>query len=295
MGGGAGGVSAQQLVPLLQQCVQDQNLQAFYPPGSLEHIAQRVAASGALPKIAQEWRLPMEIAIDLVKMALFDFVLYVDDSGSMAFEENGERIDDLKLIMSRVATATALFDQDGIQVRFMNSPVQGDNITSEPAAMSLIQNVKFSGLTPLGTNLMTKVLEPLLLRPARMNQLQKPLVVVTITDGTPAGENRDEVFNVIQRVDHELSRSRYGRDAVSYQFAQVGNDQKAQAFLETLDNHPIVGGLVDCTSNFENEQAEMMRKTGIDLTPETWLVKLLMGPIDTSYDSKDETGPPQRR
>ncbi|BEJ17792.1 hypothetical protein CspHIS471_0700600 [Cutaneotrichosporon sp. HIS471] len=294
MTGGAGGVSPQQLLPLLQHCVQDQNLQAFYPPGSLEPIAQRVAASGALPKIAQEWRLPMEIAIDLVKMCLFDFVLYVDDSGSMAFEENGERIDDLKLIVSRVATATALFDHDGIQVRFMNSPTQGDNITNEPAAMNLIQHVKFSGLTPLGTNLMSKVLEPLLLRPARMNQLQKPLVVITITDGTPAGENRDEVFNVIQRVDQELSRTRYGRDAVSYQFAQVGNDQKAQAFLETLDSHPIVGNLVDCTSNFESEQAEMMRTTGIELTPETWLVKLLMGPIDSSYDSKDESGPPRR-
>ncbi len=106
MAGGAGGVNPQQLVTLLQQCVQDQNLQAFYPPGSLEQIAQRVAQSGALPKIAQEWRLPMEIAIDLVKMALFDFILYVDDSGSMAFEENGERIDDLKLCVSALALLT---------------------------------------------------------------------------------------------------------------------------------------------------------------------------------------------
>lgn len=48
------------------------------------------------------------------------------------------------------------------------------------------------------------------------------------------------------------------------EFAQVGNDTKAQQFLETLDNHPVVGNLVDCTSNFESEQAEMMRKTGIE-------------------------------
>jgi hypothetical protein len=32
-----------------------------------------------------------------VKLSLFDIVLYIDDSGSMAFEEGGERIDDLKL------------------------------------------------------------------------------------------------------------------------------------------------------------------------------------------------------
>lgn len=87
------------------------------------------------------------MATDLVKISLYDTILYVDgepsrpsrceggrltdtvgcasytDSGSMAFEENGERIDDLKALMSKVAYATSLFDQDGISVRFMNSRV----------------------------------------------------------------------------------------------------------------------------------------------------------------------------
>lgn len=31
--------------------------------------------------------MPKEIASDLVKLALFDTVLYLDDSGSMAFEQ----------------------------------------------------------------------------------------------------------------------------------------------------------------------------------------------------------------
>jgi hypothetical protein len=75
-------------------------------------IAAKVASSGALDKIAAEWRMPKELASDLVslllrqllpmltsqvKLSLFDVVLYIDDSGSMAFEERGERIDDLKL------------------------------------------------------------------------------------------------------------------------------------------------------------------------------------------------------
>lgn len=55
--------------------------------------------------------------------------------------------------------ATSLFDQDGIQVRFMNSRVDGNNINSEQAAMQLINQVKFSGLTPLGTALKQKILE----------------------------------------------------------------------------------------------------------------------------------------
>ena len=160
--------------------------------------------------------MPLEIAADLVKLSLFDTVLYVDDSGSMAFEENGERIDDLKLILSRVAYATSLFDHDGIQVRFMNNRIEGNNITTEAQALQLVQQVRFSGLTPLGTSLWSKIIQPLLLGPARANALQKPLLIIGITDGTPAGENKDEVFSVISRTDAELRRTRYGPDAVSY-------------------------------------------------------------------------------
>jgi hypothetical protein len=96
--------------------VQDQKISAFYPPGSLDQIAQRIASTGVLNKIATDWKMPKEIASDLAKLALFDIILYIDDSGSMAFEQGGERIDDMKLILSKVAYAASLFDSDGIQV-----------------------------------------------------------------------------------------------------------------------------------------------------------------------------------
>lgn len=90
--GPGGSISAQQIEQVLVQTVRDQHLESFYPPGSpaLQQIAQRVAAAGSLDKVAQEWRLPKEIAVDLVKLSLFDTVLYVDDSGSMQFEDGGE-------------------------------------------------------------------------------------------------------------------------------------------------------------------------------------------------------------
>jgi len=73
------------------------------------------------------------------------------DSGSMSFEEGGSRIDDLKLIVSKVAQAASVFDDDGIEVRFMNSRTDGHGLKNEADAMRLINQVKFSGLTPLGT------------------------------------------------------------------------------------------------------------------------------------------------
>ncbi|KAK9374588.1 uncharacterized protein V1513DRAFT_415211 [Lipomyces chichibuensis] len=279
-----GGLNANYL-SVLQKAVQENGLQSFYPPNSLEAIASRI--TGQIQQIAQLWRLPMEIAVDLVRLALYDIVLYIDDSGSMAFEENGERIDDLKLILSRVAYAAALFDNDGIEVRFMNSRIQGNGINSEAAASDLVSQVRFSGLTPLGSGLLSKVLDPLVLGPARSGGMKKPILVIAITDGQPAGEDSRTVFDVIKRAKRSLASSRYGPGAVAFQFAQVGSDLKARQFLAALDTDREVGSMVDCTSNFEVEQDEMAR-LGVTLTPEMWLVKLLMGAIDSSYDTQDE-------
>jgi hypothetical protein len=54
---------------------------------------------------------------DKSRLALYDVVIYIDDSGSMAFEEQGERIKDLELIIQRVAFAATLFDEDGYVVQ----------------------------------------------------------------------------------------------------------------------------------------------------------------------------------
>lgn len=107
--GGAGasgpGSNPQVIATILRNCVQDQvraalvshlrttsptrrspphqHIESFYPPASLDALAHRIAQSGALNRIAGEWRIPMEVAMDLCKLALFDTVLLVDDSGSM--------------------------------------------------------------------------------------------------------------------------------------------------------------------------------------------------------------------
>jgi len=73
------------LLPRLQKIVQTNSLQRFYPPQQLEAVAQRLARVdfGAL---AARWRMPLELALDFTALALYDIVLYADDSGSMAFE-----------------------------------------------------------------------------------------------------------------------------------------------------------------------------------------------------------------
>ena len=167
----------------------------------------------------------------------------------MAFEENGERIKDLKLILSRTAYACSLFDDDGISIRFMNSDIKEDGVKSEPHIEDIVARVGFKGLTPMGTQLRNKVLTPMVVNPAKNGQLPKPVLVITITDGQPAGEAPTAVFDAVRYASSELSRTRYGAGAVSFQFAQVGNDESAKNFLSKLDNDPEVGNMVDCTSS----------------------------------------------
>lgn len=238
------------MISSLAATVREKHLENFYPPNSpaLQQIAG-IAASKIEP-LCQQWKLPREIGYDLIKLALYDIVLYVDDSGSMAFEEGGERIQDLRLILSRVSQAASLFDDDGLNVRFMNSSVEGNHIRNDAGVDELMRRIQFKGLTPMGTSLRQKVLEPLVLGPARSGQLRKPVLIITVTDGQPAGESSTAVFDAIRHAVGELSRNpRYGRGTVAFQFAQVGNDLKAREFLSKMDEEKDIGDLIDCTSS----------------------------------------------
>jgi hypothetical protein len=231
--------------------IQEKNLQSFYPPEKLDRVVQSLAneAPAKINKIVHEWAVPQEVATDIIKLSLFDVILYVDDSGSIEFEERGVRKEQLRQIIGIVATAASTFDQDGISVRFMNSMELGDGIRSVDDVNMLVSRVRFQGLTPLGTGLKHKVLDPLVVGPARAGRLEKPVLIITITDGQPAGEPLDSVANSIRYAIDEVSRTPLGRGAVSFQFSQVGNDAKARDFLSSLDEDPSIGSLIDCTSS----------------------------------------------
>lgn len=242
----------------LEQAIQEKQLQVFYPPGSpqIPQIAQRAAQ--AVDRLCQAWHIQKEIANDIVRLALYDVIIYIDDSGSMSFEENGERIKDLQLILQRVVFAATLFDEDGIEIRFMNDeeipPQSLSHIRSEQQVEQVMRTKRYKGLTPFGTKLREKVLDPLIISKMRSNQFRKPVLIIGITDGQPAGENANALTESIRYahqscMQNSLNGQPLGNGAIAFQFAQVGNDAKATEFLAKLDNDPQVGSMVDCTSS----------------------------------------------
>lgn len=161
------------------------------------------------------------------------------------FDEGGGRIDDLKLVVTRVVEAATLFDADGISIRFFNSPTGADRVSSVAEAQACLDRVNYNGMTPLGRNLDSKVIQPMLLGPAQAGHLRKPVLVMIVTDGEPSGEPRDQVSRVVQNARDALGRTRYGPDALSIELAAVGNDQGAQNFLQSIDESPEIGRYVD--------------------------------------------------
>ncbi|KAI9002541.1 hypothetical protein DFJ74DRAFT_639391 [Hyaloraphidium curvatum] len=223
-------------------------------------------------------------------LALYDTILYVDDSGSIDFEERRDgRKSDLITMIEMIASMVCIYDDDGISIRFMNSPQAFDNVRTQQDVMNVIRQVRFAGMTPLGTNLDRKVLQPMVIQQAQRSNLPKPVLVITITDGTPQGEegnNNNRVFDVIKGAKAALARTPYGAGAVAFQFVQVGQDRQAQSFLERLDNDPQVGDMIElrtyCTSCFEMEQEEWARK-GQQLGAGMYLLKMLTGAIDPEW------------
>ena len=108
-------VRIEKLSSVLKSCVAQGNRAVFIPGVTMVAILLLLfmyaskLMSVVLPcrQLAAKWNMPMELATDLASLALYDIVIYADDSGSMIFEEGGDRINDLKLILGRVAEVSS--------------------------------------------------------------------------------------------------------------------------------------------------------------------------------------------
>lgn len=122
---------------------------------------------------------------------------------------------------NRPVAAQVLALAAGISVRFMNANLQGDNIRDTASAANLVTRCQFSGMTPLGTQMHARILKPLVEIPIANRTLQKPVLVITITDGEPTSEPESKIVKVIRNMKAYAAKSQYGPGAVAFEFAQV--------------------------------------------------------------------------
>lgn len=264
------------------------NLHSFYTQQELQNLTDR-ACRHDYKILKQQWNLPtFDMTVDLSILGLYNIILLADDSGSMKTreptEDNITRWELLKIISKTISFWATLMDSDGIEVRFLNSKYEGNCICTQQEVDVLFNQVREpSGGTPIGEVIEFKILNGLV-APflTRSQKLDKPVLVLTITDGEPT--NKQAVINAILKCKEMCSKSHYGENAMAFSFAQVGHDENATNYLAEIDTHPIIGHLIDCTSEFNVEQKEC----GPNFTEAVWVVKTMIGAIDPAYDQADE-------
>ncbi|KAF9088743.1 hypothetical protein BGX29_000121 [Mortierella sp. GBA35] len=274
---------------ILRSCIAENNLHRFYPAGSarLDQIIRRIARTN-FQKIALNWNgVSLQLAQVLCKLALYDIILLVDDSSSIRTANPVDgRMAELMFVSSVIADVAALFDDDGIDIEFLNCEGSYKEIRGGRVAGQILNRCGFSGNTRLGYALHRKIHSRFFNRAPQPSPLRmhKPVLVYIITDGEPCGEPREALERQIRRGSDYLRSQGYPADLFRYQIAQVGNDLRSTAYLNELDQRPGLGELIDVTSRYGIEVRQIPR-----LTPELYLVKLLLGAIDRRFDAMDET------
>jgi hypothetical protein len=227
----------------------------------------------------------LDMTTDIAVLGLYNIILYLDDSGSMSTEESHERMTRWNLLKEVTKTISfwgSLMDVDGICVRFFNNDLEGNCITTPNDVSTILNQVSPNASTPMGANMKNKVFNKMI-HPFLMNQqIDRPVLIATVTDGIP--DNKNDVVETIKYCRNACLRTKYGQNAVAFSFSQIGSDRKAAAWLGEIDVHPEVGHIIDCTSDYEIEREEC----GPNFTESAWLVKLLIGAIDPAYDQADE-------
>lgn len=102
-----------------------------------------------------------------------------DDSPSMETEQDGQRIQTLKKTMSEITAIYDLANPTGIRsVRFLNAKTGLLNVKSTNWKKRFNAH-DYTGVTRIGTSLQKKILD----RFVYERRMEKPLLIITITDG----------------------------------------------------------------------------------------------------------------
>jgi hypothetical protein len=77
MASGPGGMAAA-IQAKLEQCIATNQLSAFYPLGSAASLASKLDARVNFRELGSRWSMPVELALDLAALSLYDVVIVAD-------------------------------------------------------------------------------------------------------------------------------------------------------------------------------------------------------------------------
>jgi hypothetical protein len=223
-----------------------------------------------------QYEIHDEFAASLQHLQNVDIAVIVDDSTSMlekSMTDGGiarSRWEELKDIVERVASVGSIYDDDGIQVHFLNRPTTLHHIT--PEKLPLLRDA--FGPAPNGRTMIGE----------RMRQViheykgNKQLLLLVATDGEPSDE--PTVLAVL---------SQLAAKGVRVNFLLCTEDDDVVRKYNRWDAE--FGDLVDVTDDYYTERKQirdMMGTSEVRFSRGDHVVKALVGAMDSSLDRKDE-------
>ncbi|KAE8377833.1 hypothetical protein BDV26DRAFT_203480 [Aspergillus bertholletiae] len=218
----------------------------------------------------------------------FDTVFLVDDSSSM----RGSRWEEAAHAIAAIAPVCTAYDEDGIDIYFLNYQQGGTdpktgaytNIKTSDDVREIFYGVEPHGATPVGRRL-RQILDPYLRRVEAIaakgrdpSESVKPLNIITITDGVFTDDAESVIANAAQRLD-KCNATPW---QVGLQFFQIGDDKKAQAYLQMLDDdlghkskNKAIRDIVD-TVPWRGDKGQTLSADGI--------LKCVLGAVNRKYD-----------
>ncbi|RSL83664.1 hypothetical protein CEP52_016661 [Fusarium oligoseptatum] len=174
-----------------------------------------------------------------------------------------------------------------------NTPICNKDLFPKTAQVTMHQQVLYcgdaiqllrpDGNTPIGTNLKSKILEPLVYSKLP-NDLKRPLLISVITDGAPSHEPRRTFIDAIAECGDKLEAAGLPRESVKFMIGQVGTANAATAFLQEIGNETRITNVVFVASEKLDASSNLEGDTNMD----EWLIETLYAPIMKSEGKKNQ-------
>ena len=269
----------QEMQNKLDSYIQKSGLETFFAPGDnfIQEIATKAYNLSNDP--ADTLNTPDGVR-RLTQLALYQTVIYCDDSSSMDDTQNSPtRYENMCTIVERIARIATKLAPNGIGVhlRFINSSSQTKSTAEE--IMAAMKDVKPRGKTPLGNGIYHKVLKPLVHDVVQSGKLERPLLICVITDGSPDKNDKPTFRQAITACKDELHEKEYPSTAVRYLISQIGNDAGAKDFLQILEKDEDLKGIIYCMADSGNLDATFMELRENERNLDMWLLKTLTAPL----------------
>ncbi|CAF0776543.1 unnamed protein product [Adineta ricciae] len=260
------------------------------PYESVTNVNRQNPGQERMPNFDQfinRYEINPSFAERLYKLKGYEIVFICDDSGSMSapigdasnpYERQRTRWDELKQTVSIVVDLASILDSDGVDVYFLNrEPMLNVRNSSD---LEFIFAMEPEGATPI-----VPVLRQVL-KDKRNQVYERNLLILLATDGIPTDERER---TDIQTLEHVLRNERQPIDRIPVTIIVcTADDDQSMAYLNDWDKRiPNLDVVDDYRS--ERQQIQACRGKNTPFSFGDYIVKILLGSIDSWFDNWDET------